>query len=69
VVPAQERGLQMGVQQTYGGISRVAFPIITGLFIDRLGPGLPFAVGGLLVLLTLPLTSSLEEYLLPAAVP
>jgi multidrug resistance protein len=66
VVPARERGLQMGVQQTFGGISRVAFPMFTGLVLDRLGPGVPFAVAGVLVLATLTLTSALEEYMAPA---
>ena len=62
VVPASERGLQMGVQQTYGGISRVAFPIGAGLLVDRYGPGLPFLVAGILVLATLLMTASLEKF-------
>jgi len=62
VVTSSERGLQMGVQQTYGGISRVAFPIGAGLLIDRYGPGLPFLIAGLLVLATLFMTASLESY-------
>ena len=56
----------MGVQQTFGGISRVAFPMFTGLVLDRLGPGVPFAVAGVLVLGTLMLTSALEQYMAPA---
>ena len=67
VVPANERGLQMGVQQTYGGLSRVAFPIGAGLLVDHYGPGLPFMVAGLLVLATLAMTASLEKYV-PAVV-
>ncbi|MEP6491047.1 MAG: MFS transporter [bacterium] len=62
VVPAHERGLQMGVQQAYGGISRVAFPIGAGFLVDRFGPGLPFMVAGILVLATLLMTASLEQY-------
>jgi MFS family permease len=69
VVPAAERGLQMGVQQTYGGMSRVAFPVVTGFFLDRFGAGIPFTVAGVLVLGTLLLTSSLEDYLQPAVTP
>jgi multidrug resistance protein len=61
VVPANERGLQMGVQQTYGGISRVAFPIGAGLLVDHFGPGLPFMVAGLLVLGTLVMTGSIDS--------
>lgn len=58
VSPA-ERGLQMGVQQSYGGISRVAFPLGAGLIVDRFGPGVPFMLAGLLVLSTLALSWSL----------
>jgi multidrug resistance protein len=61
VVPANERGLQMGVQQTYGGLSRVAFPIGGGLLVDHYGPGLPFMVAGLLVLATLMMTTSIDQ--------
>jgi MFS family permease len=68
VVPGNERGLHMGVQQAYGGMSRVAFPIGAGLLVDRFGPGLPFLVAGMLVLATLLMTSSLEEYARPVAV-
>lgn len=67
VVPAAERGLHMGVQQTYGGISRVAFPIGAGLLLDRYPPGVPFFVAGVMVLGTLLLTTALEEYMAPAA--
>jgi MFS family permease len=66
VVPAAERGLQMGVQQTYGGVSRVAFPIVAGAVVDRFGPGVPFIGAGVLVLCTLLMTASLEAYLRPA---
>jgi multidrug resistance protein len=67
VVPASERGLQMGVQQTYGGLSRVAFPIFAGLLVDHYGSGPPFMVAGLMVLATLLMTASLEKYV-PAMV-
>lgn len=59
VVSQAERGLQMGVQQSYGGISRVAFPLGAGLIVDRFGPGVPFMLAGLLVLATLSLSWSL----------
>ena len=63
VVAKNERGLQMGVQQTYGGISRVAVPIAAGAPVDQFGAGVPFVVAGLFVLLTLTMTSSLETSL------
>ncbi len=55
VVSGRERGLYMGVQHAFGGISRVAFPLLAGVFIDRFGVGVPFWVSGLSVLVTLPL--------------
>jgi MFS family permease len=58
-VPAPERGLYMGVQHTFGGVSRVAFPIAAGLLMDRFGAGVPFWLAGLLVLATLPLSRSI----------
>jgi MFS family permease len=59
MVPGQERGLYMGVQHTFGGVSRVAFPIAAGLLMDRFGVGVPFWLAGVLVLATLPLTRSI----------
>jgi multidrug resistance protein len=67
VVPKSRRGLYMGVQQTFGGVSKVAFPIATGLAMDHLGLGLPFIVAGILVTATLVLTASIEQHALPPA--
>jgi multidrug resistance protein len=67
VISASERGLYMGVQHTFGGVSRVAFPIAAGIMMDRLGVGVPFWVAGLLVLACLPLTGALGGYLAPPA--
>jgi MFS family permease len=63
VVPAGQRGLYMGVQHTFGGVSRVAFPVAAGLAMDRFGVGVPFWVAGLLVLLTVPLTRGMAGFL------
>jgi MFS family permease len=62
VVPNRHRGLYMGVQHTFGGISRVVFPLAAGVAMDRLGLGFPFVLAGVLVLATLPLTASMEDY-------
>ena len=62
VVPSRERGLHMGVQQTYGGVSRVAFPILAGFLIDRFGVGSPYALAAVLVAATLLITAPLERY-------
>jgi multidrug resistance protein len=63
VVPSRERGLHMGVQQTYGGLSRVVFPILAGFLMDRFGTGSPYALAAVLVAATLVLTPPLEEYM------
>jgi multidrug resistance protein len=69
VVPNKQRGLYMGVQHTFGGVSRVAFPLIAGYGMDVLGQGIPFVFAGIMVLVTLMLTASMESYVaLPAAV-
>ncbi|HYS69536.1 MAG TPA: MFS transporter, partial [Gemmatimonadaceae bacterium] len=62
VVPKRHRGLYMGVQHTFGGISRVVFPLAAGVAMDHLGLGFPFVVAGVLVLSTLLLTTSMERY-------
>jgi multidrug resistance protein len=62
VVPARNRGLYMGVQHTFGGVSRVAFPLAAGVAMDHLGLGFPFVIAGVLVLGTLLLTTSMEDY-------
>jgi multidrug resistance protein len=68
VVPNKQRGLYMGVQHTFGGVSRVAFPLIAGYGMDVLGQGIPFVFAGLMVVATLLLTTSMESYVaVPAA--
>jgi multidrug resistance protein len=62
VVPTRSRGLYMGVQHTFGGVSRVAFPLAAGVAMDHLGLGFPFVIAGILVLGTLLLTTSMEDY-------
>jgi multidrug resistance protein len=68
VVSKAERGLYMGVQHTFGGISRVSFPLATGFAMDRMGKGVPYVVAGVLVLMTLFLTASMEKYAEPPVV-
>jgi multidrug resistance protein len=67
VVPGHNRGLYMGVQHTFGGVSRVVFPLAAGFAMDRLGLGFPFVIAGALVLGTLLLTTSMEDYALTRA--
>ena len=55
VVSTAERGLYLGVQQSFGGVARVAFPIIDGAMMDRFGSGSPYLLAAFMVLATLPL--------------
>lgn len=59
-IPSHERGLYMGVQQTFGGVARVIFPVLAGFAFDRVVE-LPFLVSGALVLGTLALASGLPD--------
>jgi MFS family permease len=63
VIPQTERGLYMGVQQTFGGISRVVFPILLGFSFDRLGHGVPFWISATLVFATIFLGLGLDGFL------
>jgi MFS family permease len=68
VIPANERGLYMGVQQTFGGIARVVFPIAAGWAFDRF-PGLPFVGSATLVAGTILLGLGMEEFTRPKREP
>ena len=62
VVPPHERGLYMGMQQTFGGAGRVVGPIYAGWAFDHLGQGVPFYTAAVIVLLTITIGSGLEEF-------
>lgn len=62
VVPQHERGLYMGVQQTFGGAARIAGPLYAGWAFDHLGPGVPFYTAAVIVLLTILLGLDMENY-------
>ncbi|MGD8727277.1 MAG: MFS transporter [Gemmatimonadales bacterium] len=53
VVSHRKRGLYLGIQQAFGGASRVVFPIGAGIAMDRLGLGVPFFVAAGCVLAAL----------------
>ncbi len=59
IISNEDRGLYMGVQQTFGGISRVIFPICLGWAFDHLVAGAPFWISATLVILTLTFSLSL----------
>ena len=61
VIPSNERGLYMGVQQTYGGLSRVIIPLWAGYSYDHLGRAVPFLTSATLVLASLFLVLSVDD--------
>jgi MFS family permease len=65
VISPSERGLYMGVQQTFGGLSRVIFPIVLGFAYDNLGTRIPFWISATLVFATIFLGLGMEEYTKP----
>ncbi|HEY2850876.1 MAG TPA: MFS transporter [Gemmatimonadaceae bacterium] len=63
VVPQHERGLYMGVQQTFGGLARVIAPLSAGIAYDRVGHASPFYAAGLIVMfVSIPLGLGMERY-------
>lgn len=67
-VSSHERGLYMGVQQTFGGVARVLFPIIAGLLFDWI-VAVPFILSATLVAGTIVLGLGLEREIATQAVP
>jgi MFS family permease len=62
VTNAADRGLYMGLQQTFGGVARIIAPLWAGFAYDRLGTGIPFYSSALLVLATISLGLGLDQY-------
>ncbi len=50
---AEEQGQTLSAIQSFGGLGRIAGPVAAGWIFAVGGPGAPFVVGGLLVVLTL----------------
>lgn len=69
VITRSERGLYLGVQQTFGGAARVLAPIWAGFAWDHLGVGIPFWTSALLVLVTLVLGLGMERFIVPQSEP
>ncbi len=62
VISPRERGLYMGVQQSFGGVARIIAPLWAGFAYDHLGIGVPFYTSAVVVLATLLLGVGLEQY-------
>jgi multidrug resistance protein len=62
IVPQHERGLYMGVQQTFGGAARSIAPLYAGLAFDYLGHGVPYFTAAGVVLATITLGIGMEKH-------
>jgi MFS transporter, DHA1 family, tetracycline resistance protein len=56
-ISADEQGAVLGVAQSSGSLARIVGPIIGGMLFDHVGAAVPFVCAGLLVLVTLVLSS------------
>ena len=65
VIGSHERGLYMGVQQTFGGISRGVFPLVFGVVFDTLGYRYSYWLAALVVFSTIFLGLGLDAYAKP----
>src|SRR4029079_16705253 len=65
VISQRERGLHMGMQQTYGGISRIVAPLFFGWAFDRLGVSSPYFFSAAFILGTVLLGFGLDQYARP----
>ncbi len=62
VIHVSERGLYMGLQQTYGGAARVIAPMFYGWAFDVLGIGSPYFFAAVFVLATILLGFGLDKF-------
>lgn len=53
VISPRERGLYMGMQQTYGGVARAIAPLFFGWSFDKLGVSSPFLIASVFILGTI----------------
>jgi predicted MFS family arabinose efflux permease len=62
VISPADRGLYMGLQQSFGGVSRIIAPLGAGFAFDALGHGIPFYAAAAVVLATISLGLGLDQY-------
>ena len=61
VISSRERGLYMGVQQTFGGLARVIVPLWAGFSYDHFGRSIPMFTSAALVLATIALGYGIDD--------
>jgi MFS family permease len=62
IVKPGERGLYMGMQQTYGGVARIIAPLFYGWAFDRLGVASPYYFSSAIIAATIFLGFGLDKY-------
>ena len=67
VITPRERGLYMGMQQTYGGVARIIAPLFFGWSFDSLGVSSPYFFSSAFILGTIFLGFGLDQYARPQA--
>jgi len=65
VTATRERGLYMGLQQTYGGVARIIAPLFFGWAFDSIGVSAPYYFSSAFILGTLFLGVGLDQYARP----
>ena len=65
VIAPRERGLYMGMQQTYGGVARIIAPLFFGWAFDSLGVSSPYFFSAAFILATIFLGFGLDKYARP----
>jgi MFS family permease len=65
VIAPRERGLYMGMQQTYGGVARIIAPLFFGWAFDSISVSAPYFFSAAFVLATISLGFGLDKYARP----
>lgn len=65
VISQRERGLYMGMQQTYGGVARIIAPLFFGWAFDSLGVASPYYFSSAFIVATIFLGFGLDQYARP----
>ena len=65
VISPRERGLYMGMQQTYGGVTRIIAPLFFGWAFDHIGVSSPYFFSSAFILATIFLGFGLDQYARP----
>jgi len=62
VISPRERGLYMGMQQTYGGVARISAPLFYGWAFDTIGVSSPYFFSSAIIAATIFLGFGLDQY-------